>query len=425
MDNLTHTLIGVTLAQAVVERRPELESRARSAIFWTAILGNNFPDLDFAVGALAGHGKLGYLLNHRGHSHTLALLPPGALAVSWIGARIGGLELRRNRWLAGLGALSVGLHLLADSWNEYGIHPFWPLDNRWYYGDFVFILEPTLWMAMLPLAILVARARIWKGAGLLLEALLLSFLWAGPFASRPLALGLTAWNAACALLCWRARRRSLAAIACVLLALAAFKTTSVVARQRAIAWLERNGPREKILDVVLSPAPGNPFCWRALAVSRRSGGGSGPGAAAADVGAAAAATRDDELIERPGVVSLWPALFPATSCHPRSHPIRTAPMAPLSIPGAATSDAIDWDGEFRGSVPELRRLAASSCRFAQLIRFARTPYWDEKAEVAGDLRYDNEPGLGFAELELDPALGCLSHVPPWIPPILEKINLNQ
>ena len=41
----------------------------------------------------------------------------------------------------------------------------------------------------------------------------------------------------------------------------------------------------------------------------------------------------------------------------------------------------------------------------------------EKAWIVGDLRYDREPDVGFAELELeDGAQKCLSSKAPWIPP---------
>ena len=44
------------------------------------------------------------------------------------------------------------LHIGMDFTNNYGVHPFWPLSNRWFYGDAVFIAEPLLWAACAPLA---------------------------------------------------------------------------------------------------------------------------------------------------------------------------------------------------------------------------------------------------------------------------------
>src|SRR4029453_7993236 len=39
-------------------------------------------------------------------------------------------------------------HLALDALNSYGVHPFYPADNRWYFGDAVFILEPWLWLLL-------------------------------------------------------------------------------------------------------------------------------------------------------------------------------------------------------------------------------------------------------------------------------------
>ena len=36
--------------------------------------------------------------------------------------------------------LAVLSHILLDYTNNYGVHPYWPFDNRWIYGDSVFIV---------------------------------------------------------------------------------------------------------------------------------------------------------------------------------------------------------------------------------------------------------------------------------------------
>jgi hypothetical protein len=48
------------------------------------------------------------------------------------------------------------------------------------------------------------------------------------------------------------------------------------------------------------------------------------------------------------------------------------------------------------------------------MQFARAPFWIGR-EVVGDLRFDNEPELSFAEIA--PSGACPSIGPaPWIPP---------
>ena len=67
---------------------------------------------------------------------------------------------RALRWgtTAALVTACVGmvLHISMDGLNVYGVHPFWPFDARWYYGDLIFIVEPVFWIAFgIPLALMV------------------------------------------------------------------------------------------------------------------------------------------------------------------------------------------------------------------------------------------------------------------------------
>jgi inner membrane protein len=71
---------------------------------------------------------------------------------------------------------------------------------------------------------------------------------------------------------------------------------------------------------------------------------------------------------------------------------------------------------------EIAQLAATNCEAAAFMRFARVPWAMQRDDrwLVGDLRYDREPGLGFAELELpEGSARCPRHVPPWIPPRAE------
>jgi inner membrane protein len=97
-----------------------------------------------------------------------ALLLAALLWLCWPSAR----SLLRASRPARLGlALSVGiglaLHLLMDFTNSYGVHPWYPFDGRWLYGDMVFIIEPLFWVAIgVPMA-LIMRWRWLRMAGLL------------------------------------------------------------------------------------------------------------------------------------------------------------------------------------------------------------------------------------------------------------------
>src|SRR5690606_31001838 len=144
MDNATHSLAGVFLAQCALGRQSEPErARLWLPFHLAGVLGSNLPDLDFVYTSLT-EGKLGYLLHHRGHTHTApiaVLLGVGLAGVLAWSLRRRGVPLRSRTaaWLYGLAGVATLLHIAMDFGNGYGVHPWWPFDNRWFYGDAIFI----------------------------------------------------------------------------------------------------------------------------------------------------------------------------------------------------------------------------------------------------------------------------------------------
>ena len=54
-----------------------------------------------------------------------------------------------------------------------------------------------------------------------------------------------------------------------------------------------------------------------------------------------------------------------------------------------------------------------------LFQFARVPWAVPQGDgwLVGDLRYDREPELGFAEIDVGPATTTArAYRPPWVPP---------
>ena len=45
-------------------------------------------------------------------------------------------------------AIALGSHVPLDALNSYGVHPFYPVDSSWYFGDAVFIFEPGFWIVL-------------------------------------------------------------------------------------------------------------------------------------------------------------------------------------------------------------------------------------------------------------------------------------
>ena len=76
-------LAGLAVAHAALYLRAGRTSSVSSrplqlATLLTSALANNAPDLDFLYSGITP-GKLGYLLHHRGHTHTLLATVPLAL----------------------------------------------------------------------------------------------------------------------------------------------------------------------------------------------------------------------------------------------------------------------------------------------------------------------------------------------------------
>ena len=138
MDNVTHTLAGMLVAEAVCTLRRESRPELRAAAYLLSALANNLPDVDVVYSSwLTGPKPLGSLLHHRGHTHTLLFALPAACLLYWVALR---LYRRKNllfsadetRVLLGLSLGGPLLHLLMDLGNNYGVHPFWPISGRWF-----------------------------------------------------------------------------------------------------------------------------------------------------------------------------------------------------------------------------------------------------------------------------------------------------
>lgn len=393
MDNVTHSLFGYALARAVPTSLAESPAKRR-ALAWTAVVASNIPDADFVVGAFAHDAKLAYLVHHRGHTHTLAFALPLGLAVAAACARLARVDAGRDRLhVLLLGAAACLLHVLFDSFNNYGVHPFFPFDNRWYYGDFVFIIEPLLLAAMLPLLVHGAATRAARMLGWALSLGLLFVLWRTTvWVPRELAFTL----AGVVLLCLGAGRAvriggrgTLMAVAAVLVV---FAVASRIATTRIRAELARQAPAERVLDVATTPFPGNPLCWSAQVVSRDAGG---------------------VYRARLASLTLAPTWFSTDACRVMPRGPITAPLRGADLTG---SPALSFGGMFEGDVSALRALAARSCTAAALLRFVRVPYWtrDDARGVLGDLRYDSRPEIEFAEMPVGGP--CRDWLPGWTPP---------
>lgn len=421
MDNVTHTLIGLAVAEGALalgraRSGREADVQTTRAAWIASALGNNVADLDVVLSGL-DVAPLGYLLHHRGHTHTLIATPLLALlpfAVAWLFDRRAKTPppseapwragWPRVAWLYGLAWLGTLTHIAMDALNDYGVHALWPFDPRWSFGDTLFIVEPLLWVTLAALLFGSTRARWGRVA---LGLIMLSAIVLGVVSGFMLPLFVAALGALAPLLLYagsRASRSTRAALAITAgaLVIIAFGLGSASARARASEVLEASHPDATLVDLALHPAPGNPFCWGGLAIEREG----------------------DVLRYEHVAVSTIPRWVSAEGCR------LPAPRDASSLtPAPRHAGRVDVQllGSHEGSIAALRRARESRCRAEAYLRFSRAPLLFEGLHgpfALDDARYRTLEGPSWSRLALDPehAEGCSELTPSWQPPRLDLLE---
>ena len=137
MFNSTHTLVGIALSRAGLNRwTPHATA--------TAVVATNFPDLDsFTLFA----NSAAYLEHHRGITHSIFAIPFFAAfvaAVMWAITSRRVTHPIRFQPIFGIALIVMMTHPLLDYLNPYGLRPFLPFEKTWIYGDTLFIIDPWI-----------------------------------------------------------------------------------------------------------------------------------------------------------------------------------------------------------------------------------------------------------------------------------------
>jgi inner membrane protein len=278
MDNLAHTLLGLSFAKSGLERTTPMATAA-------LLISSNLPDID--VLARINGDALSHLKYHRGFTHSLVGL--GLLAclltlVLWYAdrklrsrARVERTRCRPLRlfWLCYLGGLG---HTFFDYTNSYGVRPFLPFSNQWYYGDLIFVVDPWIWLILGASAVWLTatnarRIGLWLLLGALTSLLIVLVRQntAQPGLVIPGAVRY-AWFVGLTLIVigsvlrWGKAGALLARVSLALLI--AYYGGMTLARQAA-ASAARSAAREPVDSVVAWPAPANPAAWQAVITSPR------------------------------------------------------------------------------------------------------------------------------------------------------------
>lgn len=277
MDNLTHTLFGLTLAKTGLERATPLATA-------TLIIASNMPDVDSVMRL---RGAFVDLETHRGFTHSFVglFLLAGALTfiLVFLDKRF---RLRHDIFrrpirplrifaLAYLGGL---LHVFMDFLNNYGVRPFLPFWDRWFYGDLLFVIDPWVWLMLGGAAMWLTtdtrlRIAVWSLLGVAM-ALAVALALQEPSPRLPLTIPLAArliWFAGLALVVagavfgWGRARARVARYAVFLFAL--YVGAMWFVKQTALDQARGSLPAETVRSVAVWPTPANPLVWQAVAAT--------------------------------------------------------------------------------------------------------------------------------------------------------------
>jgi inner membrane protein len=410
MDNVTHSLAGLLLAEGAVRMRAsrggaESSPRFRTGAAIISMIAANLPDADLFYTGI-GADKLRYLLHHRGYTHTVigaligALLLWGIASLIWRWRTAEALTSPDARWLLGIIVICTLSHLVLDATNSYGVHPFWPIDNRWRYGDAVFIVEPWLWVVSVPALFAASRLRFARVLLAMVLVIGLLLAWRVGLVSRGAATSLTVGAALSVGVAWALQptpRVTVAIgswIALTLLIVAASRE----ARAAVLDAVHTADSTAEVLDVVVSALPANVVCMTAISVERSRG------------------TYHVVTAQ----VSVLPTMTDASRCG-----VSSDDEGLLQRSRRRSTSKVHWQNEWSAPASELAALANQSCAARAALRFIRVPIWrsiSDSLVVLGDVRYGGGTGSGFSDVTVarrSPV--CPAHVPPWTPPRSELL----
>ena len=266
MDPLAHTLFGATLAEAGLKRR----SRYATA---TLLIGANLPDID----AVANFWGADVALHaRRGVTHgpiAMVALPLLLAAAVWLwhrwrGSTAAALDAPpfRPRAIVALSFLGVLSHPALDWLNTYGVRLLMPFDERWFYGDTLFIVDPWFWLLAAAGAVLARSGSARAVAGWLVLAALASWLViTTDVVGQGVKIGWVVGSVTIAILRWRVPQVAHPAFARATLATLAL----YIGLAFGFARLAESALAEKFAaarEIQANPAPGVPWAHRVVVV---------------------------------------------------------------------------------------------------------------------------------------------------------------
>lgn len=396
MDNLTHSLFGAAIAEVYVENKFKNSAfRPHKNIFYFfSIFASSCPDLDLFFG-LIDNSSIGYMLNHRGWTHTVAgTIPQIALLMgaAWMWLRFVRQDLMIYfKDIVLLLFFGLQAHMLLDFFNSYGVHPWAPLDNTWYYLDSIFIIEPLLWFALISIWLPPWK---WRLALLIPPLAAYAFGWWNEFVPTAVVLAAGvfasfAFNLQRYLLKVHRGTMGLFLFFAVVLT---FWGSQHWARLRIMDELSKN-TSQKTLDLVLFSLPSNPTCWFFLA---------------------------PQVLE-----TQYSVTYGSISLFGNSRECKSWPRKDEEQPSNAQQSSLGelWIRQrWRATLTDLQPLL-KRCDVQAWLQFARVPFWENS--VLNDLRFSTRNGNNMTTHDLNkwPQPVCPVLKVPWQPPRQDLIDL--
>jgi inner membrane protein len=142
MDPFTHTFTGGLLASSGLKKVVPMATAA-------LLIGANLPDIDIFVSLMGDQASIAH---RRGWTHGVlawavlpVLLTAGLLAYS----KFKKTSVSISPWaLLGISLIAILSHPLLDWLNNYGVRLLMPFDERWFYGDTLFVVDPWMWLML-------------------------------------------------------------------------------------------------------------------------------------------------------------------------------------------------------------------------------------------------------------------------------------
>jgi inner membrane protein len=283
VDNLTHSLVGLTAAKAGLEK---LSPGATTL----CVLAANSPDVDLVV--LIFGGRWNFLHHHRGITHALVgaavlavALPVVFCLVERIVARIRKREPQfRFARLLLASVIVTATHPILDWTNNYGMRFLLPWNSKWFYGDFAFVLDPVLWLLLGGMCFLAirktpAKRNFWIALGGI-ASLLVIFGSANQIRGAGLWRLRAFWTLGMFVIIWiyvrwpefrqprAVAQRAVVVVSLYLCALAGLHARALYEASSAAAVIAQINS-ERTLDVAAMATLGNPFEWSCITETDR------------------------------------------------------------------------------------------------------------------------------------------------------------